>query len=469
MVSVSTTSALPLLPILQRAFPDIVSYQVEDTIVQASATGFRISCTTTTAAASTSSDNSSINSRELFVKCVEASHYSNRPWGDLRRALLYSRTEARFYSDILPMLQENLSSFSLESVSASGSEVESESGAWDIAPKCYLAESYLQDLIEENESTAAKLNSNTDLDPKYGIDDDAILRDKGGNLILESLHNTYYQTSPLTLSQASQCLSAAAKFHAAAFEKSDILREVSDKLCANGGSYHLANRNPKELRELRSTWDDIVSNIEGASPEGFFEREEIRNIGQRIYDVAEYVSEQLSPSYGDKYATIVHGDYKAMNVFLPIQEDAENAASREECERKREPLLIDFASVGVGIGASDVAMHIPHAIIPRDLENGGEEQLVNAYYEAFQDALHPSKRHLYTKEDFLRHYRFATVDYFRFIVGRMWKGLSMEVFEKRKKLKNFAEFNRSLDAALAFITRADKYLVEIEKEMEQNM
>ena len=40
-------------------------------------------------------------------------------------------------------------------------------------------------------------------------------------------------------------------------------------------------------------WDDIVSNIEDTSPSGFFEVERIKNIGQRIYNVAEYVSEPM--------------------------------------------------------------------------------------------------------------------------------------------------------------------------------
>mmetsp|Transcript_5458 Transcript_5458/g.8115 ORF Transcript_5458/g.8115 Transcript_5458/m.8115 type:complete len:493 (+) Transcript_5458:31-1509(+) len=478
MVSVTTTAALPLLPILQRAFPEIISYNVEDTIVQASADGFRV----TTASSSNNNDNISNgngngndNGMELFVKCVEASKYSSRPWGDLRRALLYSRTEARFYSDILPMLRENL-------LSSSSSPSSDSDSAWDIAPKCYLAESNLVDLIDESESTAAKKQSKDDgngyPDPKYDINNDAILRGKGGNLVLESLSSTntnakykYYQTSPLSISQASQCLSAAAKFHAAAFENEDILQAVSTKLCENGGSYHLKNRNPKELEQLQQTWDDIVSNIEDASPSGFFEVERIRNIGQRIYNVAEYVSEQLSPKYNEKFATIVHGDYKAMNVFLPLVDKDHNNDNDDDDDINNgyahEPLLIDFASVGVGIGASDIAMHIPHAVHPTDLDNGGEEQLIQQYIQVFHDALPPHKRELYSKEEIVRHYQFATVDYFRFIVGRMWKGLNMDVFEKRRNLKNFAEFNRTLEAALAFIVRADKYLARIEEEMEQ--
>jgi hypothetical protein len=36
-------------------------------------------------------------------------------------------------------------------------------------------------------------------------------------------------------------------------------------------------------------------------------------------------------------------------------------------------LLVNYASTGVGLGMSDVAMHLHHAVLPEDLANGGEE------------------------------------------------------------------------------------------------
>ena len=141
---------------------------------------------------------------------------------------------------------------------------------------------------------------------------------------------------------------------------------------------------------------------------------------------------------------------------------------------------IDCASFGVSLGASDIAIHIPHAVHPRDLNNVSEKEL---HYQVFEKSLvkkhNPpatgittsttSSNNEYTFDAFMRHYKFARVDYFRFILGRMWKGLSMEVFEKRKNLKNFAEFNRTLEAAIAFIIRVDMYLTEIEAEMMMNV
>ena len=490
MVSVSTTAALPLLPILQRAFPDVTSYQIDKNIVQSNAEGFCLTAFSNSDDACGNSNDTkpstrsksneaftnsspSLVRRDLFVKCVEATKYSSRPWADLRRTLLYSRTEARFYSDVLPLLQQ---------------QVIDNNNPWTIAPKCYLADSSLEDLIDEKESTSAKqVKSNNDDNhdhtvPKYDENNISILQNKGGNLILQSLNQSYYQTSPLSISQAKECVSAVAKFHACAFQKQDILHIVSQKLCQYGGSYHLQNRNPKELANMKDTWGEIVMNLKKDNekkevndlPDGFLDREGIRNLGERIYNVAEYVSMELSPAFDDDHATIVHGDYKAMNVFLPLPQEKKNDDD-DAHHNNSEPLLIDFASVGVGLGVSDIAMHIPHAVHPSDLENGGEEELVEHYYTIFQQALSSQQRRggnegeatSYTKEQFWRHYKFARVDYFRFILGRMWKGLSMDVFEKRKNLKNFAEFNRTLKAAIAFIVRVDLYLVEIEAEMKE--
>uniref|UniRef100_A0A7S3XJ37 Aminoglycoside phosphotransferase domain-containing protein n=1 Tax=Heterosigma akashiwo TaxID=2829 RepID=A0A7S3XJ37_HETAK len=170
--------------------------------------------------------------------------------------------------------------------------------------------------------------------------------------------------------------------------------------------------------------------------------------------MAGFISEELSPAYNDNYATIVHGDYKAMNVFLPTMTD--------EREDEAHPIIIDFASTGVGLGMSDVAMHITHALDPEHLVNGGEEAMVDGYLEALGEALPEGCS--YPREVALRHYRLAVVDYFRFIMGRLWKGATLETFEKRKSSKNTVYVNRSVGAAVNFIERADRYLSEFEEE-----
>ena len=52
-------------------------------------------------------DNSSdvdIEETELFLKRVTASSYTHKSWTDMRRTLVYLRTEVRFYNEIVPLL-----------------------------------------------------------------------------------------------------------------------------------------------------------------------------------------------------------------------------------------------------------------------------------------------------------------------------------------------------------------------------
>ncbi|GFH60489.1 hypothetical protein CTEN210_16965 [Chaetoceros tenuissimus] len=420
--SSSTMTAIkdPLLQVIQKAFPDVHSYEVDDNIVQANAEGFGVTV------------KSNDSDRCLFVKTVEASKYSHKPWGDLRRTLLYARTEARFYSDILPMLQKKSSS------------------DWSIAPYCHLSATYLDGLIEEHESTSAK-EGDSDSDPVYDESEHSILIGKGGNLILDSMKEGYYQDSPLKPEEAVACLTAIAKFHALGFQDEEILSKVSDNLCEYGGSYHLKNRNPKEIKNLQTTWENFVKEISPANEE-LFTKQSIQDLAQRMQNMAEYISNELSPSHKDKYATIVHGDFKSMNVFLPTTD-------------KDHPVIIDFASTGLGNPLSDVAMHITHALDPEHLVDGGEEAMVDAYINALNDALPDG--HFYPRDDAFRHYQLAVLDYFRFIMGRLWRGSTLDTFEKRKNSKNSVYVNRSLDAAFNFIERADKYLERFEKEVNE--
>ena len=437
-----------LLPVLKRSVSDeIHSYEIHNHIKQANAQGFDLS------AFSIGDADCGSDVHHLFVKKVEADLYAHKPFADLRRTLVYARTEARFYSDILPLLLESSSSCNEDN--------------FNIAPKVYLAESYLEGLIEDNESAAAKPSDSTIPDPIYDENNNAILQNKGGILVLDSVGKgfngvQYFQDSPLAPSYATKSLRAIAKFHAMGFQNEKVLEKVSTMLCQYGGSYHLRNRNPKELQNIEKSWDNLVQELKKSTytPKGFFEQPSINQLGKRIFKSAKIISDELTPLPSDKYATIVHGDYKAMNVFLPSLR-LEELESNEDLDA----ILIDFASTGVGVGMSDVAMHIVHAIHPNDLRNGGDKILVKQYFQDFQDTLSRQwKVQDYPFDVAFRHYKFAIVDYFRFVLGRLWRGATIERFAKNKDSKNAVFVNRDVEAALNFIEMADRYLAEIEEE-----
>eukprot|EP00978_Attheya_sp_CCMP212_P047652 scaffold422892_cov63-Attheya_sp.AAC.1 len=176
--------------------------------------------------------------------------------------------------------------------------------------------------------------------------------------------------------------------------------------------------------------------------------------------MAKYISNELFPQPTDPYVTICHGDYKAMNVFLP-HDDTKDA------------IMIDFASIGMGYyGMCDVAKHLIHARMPHmdaGMEEGEELRLVDWYLNELEKYQKEHKngqqrQQPYPRDVALRHYRLAVVDYFRFILGRFWKGATPEAFESRQYNQNTVLVNRNIPAAFSLIRKVDKYLQEFETE-----
>uniref|UniRef100_A0A7S3QJV6 Aminoglycoside phosphotransferase domain-containing protein n=1 Tax=Chaetoceros debilis TaxID=122233 RepID=A0A7S3QJV6_9STRA len=418
----SMNSNINLLPSLQRIDESICSYSTSAHIVQGSAEGFIIEA----------QRNGDSQPRHLFVKYVDVPKYGQKSWPDLRRTIHYCRTEVRFYNEILPLLRDGLEE------------------EWVIAPEIYLAEYDVQGLMNEDESTAAKKADDVEQHPQYDESDMSVLHGKYGIIIMDNVVeiNKCYQKAPLRESIAIASVEGLARFHASAFGNNVILGKVEERLCQYGGSYHLKNRNPLELKNLVKAWDEFIINIGPVNKE-VFGMPSIKALGQRLFDMAEFVSEELSPAPTSSCATIVHGDYKAMNVFFTDNENGDTST-----------ILIDFASTGVGLGMSDLAMHVANVALAEDLDNGMEEVLFERYYAALPKII----QDVYSVAAARRHYQYATVDFCRYILGRMWKGATVATFEQRNKNPNWAMINRSPEAAIKLIVRTDKYLKLIEEE-----
>ena len=50
----------------------------------------------------------------------------------------------------------------------------------------------------------------------------------------------------------------------------------------------------------------------GHNSTSILKKESVVRLGQRLLDMAEYISRELTPLVNDEFATLVHGDYKAM-------------------------------------------------------------------------------------------------------------------------------------------------------------
>lgn len=369
---------------------------------------------------------------QVFVKRVIASDYvsTKKDWPDLRRTLMYARTEVRLYAELFPMMQAR---------------------GFQSIPHAYLAECDLYGWVDDHEQATAPADPNID---HYSLPDPTI---KGGVIILECISEaTHFQDSPLSVSQCQQCLAAVAAMHVAAWQDVALLEIASSRL--SQASFHLATRNPKELVGMVDAWQSFSAAFAEPLRQANLATDRMRQLGHRVARHAKHISDQVSPGPKDVNTTLVHGDYKSMNVFLP--HDVTGTT-----------LLVDYASTGVGLGMSDVAMQLYHAVLPHDLANGGEEALVKYYWKTLQELLnqqYPEKSYQYSYEEAWRDYRYAVVDYFRFFLGRFWKTATPNSMYLKADSKNTNLVNRSVPAAMAFVARVDQYLAEIEQELDQS-
>jgi len=299
--AMATDPMTDLLPILVHAIPTVQSYHHLDNIVQGNAEGTRILARHSS---SISEEDAVLNEihdgadelidvkeTELFLKRVDASAYMHKSWTDMRRTLVYLRTEVRFYNEFVPLF-------------------ENENHLKAMIPKCHHADYDLNGLVDDD-SPATDVNA----PPSIGEDNlKQSVQGKGGHILLQSLapSHGYYQTSPLTIDESLLCLKAVARLHASAWGKTPLLNKVSDRLSNAGGSYHLKFRNPKELQNIVSSWEAFRSSFAGFEETKILEKDSVVALGQRVFDMAEYVSDQLSPKVEDEHATLVHGDYKSM-------------------------------------------------------------------------------------------------------------------------------------------------------------
>lgn len=284
-----------LLPILAHAIPTVQSYSHLNNIVQGNAEGTRIlarhsSSISEAETALNENDTSDIHleETELFLKRVDAKSYLHKSWTDMRRTLVYLRTEVRFYKEFVPLLTE----------------------LKDMVPNCHHADYDLTGLVDDDSPA-------TDVNAPPSVGEETLqqsVEGKGGHILLQSLSPShgYYQDSPISVKESLLCLQAVARLHASAWGNTALLNQISDRLSSAGGSYHLKFRNPKELQNIVSSWETFRNNFVGLENTKILEKESVVALGQRVFDMAEYVSDQLSPGLDDEYATLVHGDYKAM-------------------------------------------------------------------------------------------------------------------------------------------------------------
>jgi hypothetical protein len=363
-----------------------------------------------------------------FMKIVRAEAMQSKAWPDLRRTLAFIRTELRFYREFAPILISR------------GVHI----------PKVAFLEEVLQAALEESEVVESLQSEEPSPESLKGC---------GAAIFIQTIDTEkYFQTSPLCEIDAYAAVRGLAGLHAAAWQDQSLLELAATRLQKHGGSFTLSIRNPKELAKLTENWSNFVKHFAHLNPT-LFARPNILAFGERLERHSRAISRQLCPAPTDDFATLVHGDAKSLNMFLP--KDKHTAS----------PILIDFASCGVGYGMADLGMLLSHSVDPQVLAGIGEERILKVYLEElvslsnlpFMNKTASQSLVAYARSDrAIEHYRLGVLDYGRFVVGRFWTDASPQNFEKRKDNMNVTLPNRDWTAALAFIERLDRYLASLE-------
>jgi len=283
---------------------------------------------------------------------------------------------------------------------------------------------------------------------------EALLREGGLVLLMESAEG-YVQPSPLSFDRAAQALKLLAQFHAAAWGDAEALKLIATRLHPQACYWTLERRGEEEMRQMRGNWDLYLQRFSGFAPE-LLSRPDIVALAARVERLAHAVAREMAPEPDDPFATLVHGDYKAMNIFFR-QDEAANFSGAPA-------LPIDFQWTGVGLGMADVAMHLAHSVAPEALAGNGETALLEVYRSSLHDALDGTSATAYTAEIANRHYCLGVVDYARMVFGAFFKGASPDSFASRAHMPNVGLAYKNVEASLLFVERVDRCLRTLEED-----
>lgn len=387
--------------------------------------------------------------QHMFVKRTEVQQImlKYKSWTDIKRSLVKGLSEAVFYREFAPQLIEG------------GVQV----------PRLLNSEErfgMLEDPSDRGEPSA----------------DDLGVAAPGSVLVLQNIpDHAVFQNAPSAY-QVRQALAVVAKLHAGAWERESLLTRASQRLPPNGGVWHLSIRNPKEITKLLDHWERFLHVFEGEVKSALREQgvdaadipEELKSVGARLLAVHQEVSERMSAAPDSPHATLIHGDYKAMNVIL-----ADSSASMLTPMEDDSSVIIDFSHLGVGFGMSDVAFLMTHSVTPALLDNRlagyeeddavdvdrskglplgqGELQLVRDYYISLQRA--GGKRvEKYSWDLAVRDYVIGLLDYGRFVITRFWADAGPDTFAKKAANPNVMLPNRDAASAVRFALHMQRCL-----------
>eukprot|EP00667_Euglena_gracilis_P011797 EG_transcript_12071 len=314
------------------------------------------------------------------------------------------------------------------------------------------------------------------------LDDDGVDQCHAAILMCRVDPEWYHQVSPVSVPQACAALRFLARFHAAAMGNKVVMEAAHRWLHPRGGTWTLDKRGRGPVATLPAVWRSFVERF---SPLDhiLFARPAIHQLGDRLAHAVDWVDSQL---WGSSVAlphstairpldTLVHGDFKAMNAFLPRGEWPEGQV-----------LPIDFEWTGAGYGLVDVAYHLVHSFSVHRVEADevgfvaravglgatsmpADEVLVLYYRQELVANLISQGKHdlaaQHTPAHCTRLYKLAFLDYGRMVLSEFYRDASPEGFAARQHHPNVSLVNRSVHDAFTFIERLDSFLTDFDAEL----
>jgi len=162
----------------------------------------------------------------------------------------------------------------------------------------------------------------------------------------------------------------------------DELRD--DGLWGEGCYWHLATR-PEEFESIGAEWKDL--------------KDAATDIDRILQ--GERTEEDL------RCRTIVHGDFKTENLVWSAD--------------RKQVAAYDFQYSGGGLGTKDIAYLFITGVAHELVADDGDLELLRFYYDALVNKL-DGHGHVYTWEKCKEHYKYALLDYVRFMAGWGWWG-----------------------------------------------
>jgi len=223
-------------------------------------------------------------------------------------------------------------------------------------------------------------------------------------------------------------------------------------------------------------WDTLGERLESVAEE----------CGCLAHPFAEYDDDDgssLSDDY-QQYRTFTHGDPKQANLLFRRRTSTSAAASTATAaatttttESQLEVGLIDFQWSGFGLAATDIAHFVTSAVHADRLVDGGDETLLQYYYDELQTYLvaygaYPTAREAsahYSYDTFLEQYEIGVLDICRLVIAYTWDRFTEPVDDDgnddkddvtgvRARTMNKTSYNKSIPNVIWLITKCDEIL-----------